>query len=46
MIGGMLGNVEKLQSQIEVDTFVSSTKGIGFLLKTMDKDKLHRKAQE
>ncbi len=43
---GMLGNVEKLPSQNEVDTFVSSTKDIGFLLRTMDKDKLHRKAQE
>jgi flavin reductase (DIM6/NTAB) family NADH-FMN oxidoreductase RutF len=43
---GMLGNVEKLPSQNEIDTFVSSTKDIGFLLNTMDKDKLHRKAQE
>lgn len=43
---GMLGNVERLPSQNEVDTFVGSNEDIGFLLRTMDKDKLHRKAQE
>lgn len=43
---GMLGNVERLPSQNKVDTFVGSNEDIGFLLRTKDKDKLHRKAQE
>jgi len=43
---GMLGNVEKLPAQNEIDTFVGSNQDIGFLLKTKDKDKLHHKAQE
>ena len=42
---GMLGNVERLPSKDEVDQFIGTNTDIKALVKSMDEDKIHRKAQ-
>ena len=43
---GMLGNIEKLPSQSEIEEFINSNKELGVLAHSKDKMNVHRKAQE
>ncbi|NND78385.1 MAG: flavin reductase family protein [Maribacter sp.] len=43
---GMLGNVEKLPSQIQITDFINSNDSLKALINSNDKLKVHRKAQE
>jgi len=43
---GMLGNIEKMPSQSQIMDFMNSNDSLKALIKSKDKIKLHRKAQE
>ncbi|MGB5498740.1 MAG: flavin reductase family protein [Maribacter sp.] len=43
---GMLGNIEKLPSQSQIDEFISSNDGLNALIKSRNRVKVHLKAKE
>jgi hypothetical protein len=43
---GMLGNIEKLPSQSEINEFIDSNEELSDLINSKDRIKVHRKARE
>ena len=43
---GMLGNIEKLPAQSQIEEFINSNEELSDLINSKDKIKMHRKAQE
>ena len=43
---GMLGNIEKLPAQTQIEEFINSNEELSDLINSKDKIKMHRKAQE